>query len=112
MSHLGGVQVLMIGDLFQLPPIVKDHEWQVLNKFYKSMHFFESQAIRQSGMVYLELDKIFRQKDEKFITILNHLRDNEATAADIAFLNTFYKTEEEIKNLHGYHHHHHTQLQS
>ncbi|MCH6201116.1 helix-turn-helix domain-containing protein [Aquiflexum sp. LQ15W] len=95
----GGIQVLMIGDLFQLPPIVKDHEWQVLNKFYKSMHFFESQAIRQSGMVYLELDKIFRQKDEKFITILNHLRDNEATAADIAFLNTFYKTEEEIKNL-------------
>lgn len=95
----GGVQVLMIGDLFQLPPIVKDHEWQVLNKFYKSMHFFESQAIRQSGMVYLELDKIFRQKDEKFITILNHLRDNEATAADITFLNTFYKTEEEIKNL-------------
>lgn len=95
----GGVQVLMIGDLFQLPPIVKDHEWQVLNKFYKSMHFFESKAIRQSGLVYLELDKIFRQKDEKFITILNHLRDNEATAADIAFLNTFYKTEEEIKNL-------------
>jgi hypothetical protein len=95
----GGVQVLMIGDLFQLPPIVKDYEWQVLNKFYKSMHFFESQAIRQAGMVYLELDKIFRQKDEKFITILNHLRDNEATSADIAFLNSFYKSEEEIKNL-------------
>ncbi len=95
----GGVQVLMIGDLYQLPPIVKDHEWQVLNRFYKSMHFFEAHAIRQSGMVYLELDKIFRQKDEKFIAILNHLRDNEATAADIAFLNTFYKTEEEIKNL-------------
>ena len=95
----GGVQVLMIGDLFQLPPIVKDYEWQVLNKFYKSMHFFESQAIRQSGMVYLELDKIFRQKDEKFITLLNHLRDNEATASDIAFLNTFYKSEDEIKNL-------------
>ena len=95
----GGIQVLMIGDLFQLPPIVKDYEWQVLNKFYKSMHFFESQAIRQSGMVYLELDKIFRQKDEKFITILNHLRDNEATEADIAFLNTFYKSEAEIKSL-------------
>ncbi|MCR9016104.1 helix-turn-helix domain-containing protein [Aquiflexum gelatinilyticum] len=95
----GGVQVLMIGDLFQLPPIVKDYEWQVLNKFYKSMHFFEAQAIRQSGMVYLELDKIFRQKDEKFITILNHLRDNEANEEDISFLNSFYKTEEEIKNL-------------
>src|SRR5690606_16876803 len=62
----GGVQVLMIGDLFQLPPIVKDHEWRVLGKFYKSMHFFEAQAIKQSGIVYLELDKIFRQSDDRF----------------------------------------------
>ena len=95
----GGVQVLMIGDLFQLPPIVRENEWEILSKFYNSMHFFEAQCLRESGMVYLELDKIFRQKDEKFINILNHLRDNAASEEDIRSLNTHFKTEEEIKNL-------------
>src|SRR5690606_11317960 len=95
----GGTQVLMIGDLFQLPPIVRDHEWQVLGKFYKSMHFFESHALRQSGVVYLELDKIFRQKDDRFIEILNHLRDNMATREDIEFLNSFYKAPDQIQKL-------------
>ncbi|WP_373523564.1 helix-turn-helix domain-containing protein [Aquiflexum sp.] len=95
----GGIQVLMIGDLFQLPPIVKDHEWQILSKFYNSMHFFEAKALKQSGMIYLELDKIFRQKDELFIRILNNLRDNEVTQEDISILNKHFKTPEEIKNL-------------
>lgn len=95
----GGVQVLMIGDLFQLPPIVKDHEWQALGRYYKSMHFFEAHALKQSGMVYLELDRIFRQSDDRFIDLLNHLRENRATAEDIAFLNSFYKTPDQIKDL-------------
>ncbi|WP_194976924.1 helix-turn-helix domain-containing protein [Aquiflexum lacus] len=95
----GGIQVLMIGDLFQLPPIVRDHEWQILSKFYNSMHFFEAKALKQSGMIYLELDKIFRQKDELFIRILNNLRDNKVTQEDISTLNTHFKTSEEIKNL-------------
>jgi DNA-binding NarL/FixJ family response regulator len=95
----GGVQVLMIGDLFQLPPIVKDHEWQILSKFYSSMHFFEARALKQSSMIYLELDKIFRQKDELFIRILNNLRDNRVTQEDIAILNKYFKTPDEIKNL-------------
>jgi len=95
----GGVQVLMIGDLFQLPPIVKDHEWHVLNRFYNSMHFFEAKALQNSGLVYLELDKIFRQQDDEFIDVLNHLRDNRVTPADINLLNKHFKTTEEIKNL-------------
>ncbi|SDZ42241.1 MULTISPECIES: ATP-dependent DNA helicase [Rhodonellum] len=95
----GGAQVLMIGDLFQLPPIVKEHEWQLLGKFYKSMHFYEALALKVSGMVYVELDQIFRQKDEKFIHILNNLRNNKTTQEDISFLNKFYKTPEEIKTL-------------
>jgi hypothetical protein len=95
----GGIQVLFIGDLFQLPPIVKEQEWQILSKFYNSMHFFEAHALKQSGMVYLELDKIFRQKDEAFINILNNLRDNRAVEEDIRTLNNHFKTEEEIKNL-------------
>jgi hypothetical protein len=78
---------------------VRDNEWQVLGKFYKSMHFFEAHALKQSGMVYLELDKIFRQSDDRFINLLNHLRDNRATTEDITFLNSFYKTPDQIKDL-------------
>ena len=92
----GGAQLLMIGDLFQLPPIVKPLEWNVLRNYYKSMHFFESLAIREAGMVYIELDKIFRQQDQTFINILNNLRNNVATQKDIETLNSYYKTEEEI----------------
>ncbi|MBW3470533.1 helix-turn-helix domain-containing protein [Arthrospiribacter ruber] len=95
----GGIQVLMIGDLFQLPPIVKDIEWSTLSRFYKSMHFFEAHALHNSGMVYLELDKIFRQKDDTFINILNNLRENRITDSDIKILNSYFKTEEETKKL-------------
>jgi hypothetical protein len=95
----GGIQVLFIGDLYQLPPIVREHEWQILGKFYNSMHFFEAHVLKQSGLIYLELDRIFRQKDEQFITILNHLRDNCATEEDIRQLNQHFKTEDQIKDI-------------
>ena len=87
----GGAQVLMIGDLFQLPPVVKDDEWRVLQRWYRSMHFFEAHVLQQSGYAHIELDKIFRQKDEKFIRILNNLRDDKVTAQDVADLNVHYK---------------------
>ncbi|QYH38299.1 AAA family ATPase [Algoriphagus sp. NBT04N3] len=93
----GGVQVLLIGDLYQLPPIVKDHEMAILGRFYSSMHFFEAKALNQSGLVYLELDKIFRQRDEVFINLLNHLRDNQLDAEDVRLLNKHFRTQEEIK---------------
>jgi hypothetical protein len=95
----GGIQVLLIGDLYQLPPIVKDQEWTVLSRFYKSMHFFEAKALQNSGMIYLELDKIFRQQDDVFIRILNNLRDNRATAEDVRILNQHFKTQEQIQDL-------------
>lgn len=95
----GGVQVLMIGDLYQLPPIVREQEWQILSRFYPSMHFFEAKALQNSGMVYLELDKIFRQQDQEFIDVLNHLRDNQITADDIRLLNKHFRTAEEVKEL-------------
>lgn len=75
----------MIGDLFQLPPIVNDHEWQILSKFYTSMHFYQAHALKTSGMVYIELDRIFRQSDGQFIQILNKLRNNSAGKDEIAF---------------------------
>ena len=87
----GGTQLLMIGDLYQLPPIVKDREWEVLSRYYSSMHFFEARALKKEGMVYIELDKIFRQHDKKFIGILNHLRNNVVTEQDIAALNSHYR---------------------
>jgi len=93
----GGVQLLMTGDLHQLPPIVKDEEWSLLKSYYRSMHFFEAQAFRKERMVYIELDRIFRQRDDQFIRILNHLRDNRATEEDIATLNNRYRTEKQIE---------------
>lgn len=87
----GGVQLLLIGDLFQLPPIVKDHEWNVLRHHYPTPHFFSSQALRKEGYVFVELDKVFRQTDNSFIDILNNLRNNKCTARDIEILNAHYK---------------------
>ena len=95
----GGVQLLMIGDLYQLPPIVKDQEWSVLKNFYKSIHFFESKALAESGMVYLELDKIFRQQDDVFIGLLNNLRANQVTKEDVDLLNSHLKLPAEIKEI-------------
>lgn len=97
-KSFGGTQVLMIGDLHQLPTIVKEEEWQLLQNYYRSMHFFEALAFKEEKMVYVELDRIFRQNDERFIQILNRLRDNRATAQDIATLNSHYHSEEQLKD--------------
>lgn len=83
----GGVQLLLIGDMLQLPPIVKDSEWPYLREYYPTAHFFSSQALREAGLVYLELDKIFRQKDEQFIDLLNALRDNRCEERHLDMLN-------------------------
>lgn len=90
-QSFGGVQLLMIGDLYQLPPIVKEHEWQYLKPFYASPHFFEAQALKEGGFTYIELDKIFRQSDSRFIGLLNALRDDRCTPEDLAALNEHYK---------------------
>lgn len=87
----GGVQVLFIGDLYQLPPIVKDEEWNVMRRYYDSIHFFEARVLKESGYAHIELDKIFRQQDQRFIDLLNHLRENTATQQDIDTLNSFHK---------------------
>src|SRR6185295_9656477 len=95
----GGVQLLMIGDLYQLPPVVKRDEEEMLRRYYQSPWFFESKAIQQDGFVYVELDKIFRQKDESFINLLNNFRNNETTRQDIDVLNKHYRSPEEIQTL-------------
>ncbi|HYX09103.1 MAG TPA: helix-turn-helix domain-containing protein [Bacteroidales bacterium] len=85
----GGIQILFIGDLLQLPPVVKHAEWEYLNQFYESIYFFEAKALKQSPPVYVELGKIYRQSDATFINILNHLRDNHITPEDIEVLNRY-----------------------
>lgn len=86
----GGVQVLFIGDLNQLPPVVNQREWQVLKEYYKSPFFFDAVSVQATPPVYIELNKIYRQSDADFIRILNNIRNNEATAADLAQLNQHY----------------------
>lgn len=87
----GGVQVLFIGDLLQLPPVVKDREWQLLRKYYKSIFFFDAVVLQQQPPLYIELDKIYRQSDNTFIHLLNNLRNNSVTRQDEELLNKYYK---------------------
>src|SRR5690606_30692508 len=83
----GGVQLLLIGDLYQLPPVVKGNEAEILKEYYPSPWFYESRALREAGFVYIELDKIYRQQDADFIRLLNNLRNNALTQEDIDLLN-------------------------
>ncbi|MDH4058255.1 MAG: AAA family ATPase, partial [Cyclobacteriaceae bacterium] len=98
-QRFGGVQLLLIGDLYQLPPVVKREEEMLLQNYYPSPWFYEAHALRDDSFVYIELDKIFRQHDEDFISILNNLRNNIITPSDIEELNRHYRAPEEIGNL-------------
>lgn len=86
----GGVQILFIGDMLQLSPVVKDNEWDLLKSSYDSIYFFDALALKGNPPVYLELDKIYRQSDQEFIDILNNLRNNTVTKEDIEVLNSYY----------------------
>lgn len=98
----GGVQVLFIGDLLQLPPVIKDEEWRTLRNYYKGKFFFHSHAIQQNPPLYIELSKIFRQTDEIFIDLLNNLRNNNITQSNVAFLNEYVQPNFDLKANKGY----------
>lgn len=87
----GGVQVLFIGDLQQLPPVVKDQEWQHLKNYYKGVFFHHAVALQEQQPLTIELDKIYRQSDPTFINLLNHVRDSNVSAAEIDLLNQHYQ---------------------
>ncbi|HLS94684.1 helix-turn-helix protein [Sphingobacterium allocomposti] len=91
MRPFGGVQMLFIGDLYQLPPVVREQEWQVLRDHYSSPFFFDAKVLREHPPVLLELNKIYRQNDADFIGLLNNIRNNKCTQADLDTLNAHYR---------------------
>lgn len=87
----GGVQILMIGDLYQLPPVVRDEEERVLAKYYNSPFFFDALVMREAGVLTIELKTIYRQSEERFIDLLNKIRHNALSEADYAYLQSRYQ---------------------
>ena len=83
----GGVQLLMIGDLQQLAPVVTAQEEQLLKEHYDTPFFFSSNALKQVGYLTVELKKVYRQQDEQFISLLNQIRENRASDATLQALN-------------------------
>lgn len=86
----GGMQVLFIGDMMQLPPVVKRAEWDILKQYYDSPFFFDARVLRENPPVYVELDKIYRQSDQHFTDILNRIRYNQLRNEDTEILNAHY----------------------
>lgn len=98
----GGVQVLFIGDLLQLPPIVKQEEEIELRKYYGGSFFFHAKAIEGCRPIYIELNKIFRQNDPEFIALLEELRNNRISPEKVQLLNKYVRPEFETLQHEGY----------
>lgn len=86
----GGIQLLMIGDLQQLAPVVKEDEWEILKEHYDTPFFFGSNALRKSSYVTIELKRVYRQSDSDFIEMLNRVRDGDRSPETIALINKRY----------------------
>ncbi|MDB5197725.1 MAG: family ATPase, partial [Flaviaesturariibacter sp.] len=87
----GGVQVLMIGDMYQLSPVVKEDEWSLISANYRSHYFFDSRVMQQAPPVHLAFDKIYRQQDERFVRLLNQIRHNSLDAENMGLLESLYQ---------------------
>ena len=85
-----GVQVIFIGDMFQLAPVAKEEEWRLLSRYYQSPYFFHSQAVIQDPPFYIEFEKIYRQTNSSFIRVLNEIRDNSLTDESFRLLEKRY----------------------
>lgn len=98
----GGVQVLFIGDLMQLPPIIRNHEWDVMSQYYDGKFFFHAHVLREEQPIYIELTKIWRQDDAYFINLLQKLRMNEIDDEVIEALAPYVDTKFDTKHNPGY----------
>lgn len=97
----GGVQLLMIGDLGQLAPVVKDEEWQILRQYYPTPYFFSSSALARMSYAVVELNKVYRQADPKFVDLLNRVRDNMADQSVLDVLNSRYIPDFDVDRVKG-----------
>jgi len=88
----GGKQILLVGDVYQLEPVIKSDEREILNRFYPSPFFFSARVFGEIDLVSIELKKVYRQTDKVFVSVLDHIRNNTAGAADLQLLNTRYNT--------------------
>ena len=86
----GGVQVILIGDTFQLPPIAEFGQWEILKTYYESPFFFSSKIVAEHRPIYIELKKIYRQKEQEFIDLLNKIRVNQINDLELNDLNKKY----------------------
>ena len=89
----GGKQILLVGDVFQLEPVVKNDEREILNRFYPTPYFSSARVFSEIDLVSIELQKVYRQTDPVFVSVLDHIRNNTAGAADLQLLNTRYGTQ-------------------
>lgn len=102
LKPFGGVQLLMIGDLHQLPPVVKDDEWELMRPHYDTPYFFSSKALQLTNPVAIELKHIYRQSDDTFIALLNKVRNNQLDAGVLDALNSRYRPDFEPPAEEGY----------
>ncbi|MBS1308071.1 AAA family ATPase [Bacteroides clarus] len=98
----GGVQLLMIGDLQQLAPVVKDEEWQMLKKYYDTPYFFSSRALKQTEYCTIELKTVYRQSDGAFLDLLNRIRENHCDPQVLEALNRRYLPDFQPRKEEGY----------
>lgn len=89
----GGKQLLLVGDVFQLEPVVKNDDREILNRAYATPYFFSARVFSEIDLVSIELQKVYRQSDPVFVHVLDHIRTNTAGSADLQLLNTRYGTE-------------------
>jgi len=91
----GSTQMIFIGDLYQIPPVVIGHERETFRSYYKSEHFFDAKVFNDVDVKYLELEKIYRQTDEKFIELLNKIRNKTVDDKDVEMINKRYFEDED-----------------
>ena len=89
-TPFGGVQLLCIGDLHQLPPVAQRNEWNILQEYYSSPFFFDSNVIKEQMPLLIELDKVYRQKKDSFVALLNKVRNNNMSVVDFEDLHLRY----------------------